>query len=151
MIANQLQELTGLDSRGHSLKQLLDNFGERCLIIVDGLDELGPKENKDISKTIPGEKLRHCHIVVTSRPHSTADLQQYFSDRINVKGFNESNAKEFAFKILNDEQMVDNVLNFNPSDFEESFSLFECPILMSFKCHVTREQKKFNTQFDAII
>ena len=69
IITNQLPELTGLDSRGHSLKQLLDNFGERCLIILDGLDELGPKENKDISKTIRGEKLPHCHIVVTSRPH----------------------------------------------------------------------------------
>ena len=140
IISNQLPELTRLDSRGHSLKQLLENFGEKCLIILDGLDEIGPKENKDISKTIRGEKLRQCHIVVTSRPHSTAHLQQYFSGRINIKGFNASNAKEFAFKILNDEQMVDNVLNFNPSDFEESFSLFECPILLSFMCHMAREQ-----------
>ena len=67
-IVNQLPGLTGLDGRGHSLKQLLDNFGERCLIIVDGLDEIGPKKNKDISKTTQGEKLRHCHIVVTWRP-----------------------------------------------------------------------------------
>ena len=36
--------------------------------------------------------------------------------------------------------MVNNVLNFNPSDFEETFSLFECPILLSFMCHMAREQ-----------
>ena len=55
-------------------------------------------------------------------------VQQYFSDHFNIKGFNVSNAKDFAFKILNDKQMVDNILNFNPSDFEESFSMFECEI-----------------------
>ena len=43
VIANQLPEIPGLGGTHHHLKKILDIFGERCLIILDGLDELAPK------------------------------------------------------------------------------------------------------------
>ena len=58
-------------------------------------------------KIIKGEKCLDCNIIVTSRPHSTREIERYFPMIARVEGFTESKAEQFASKILqNDEKKL---------------------------------------------
>ena len=39
----------------HRLKRILEMFGDKCLIILDGLDEHALRSNADVLKLIQGE------------------------------------------------------------------------------------------------
>ena len=53
---------------------------------------------------------------------------------MRVNGFSFQEAKNFAFKILKDDELVTQVLAYNPGDFTEQIKLNNCPILLSFLC-----------------
>ena len=69
------------------VKHILEIFGDQCLIIFDGLEEHALGQNEDVLEIIRGEKLPHCNIIVTSRPHCTAKIEQYFNIVARVDGF----------------------------------------------------------------
>ena len=64
-------ELEGLGVSVEKLRFILDRFSDRCLLILDGLDEHGLGKNKDIVKIIQDKKLNNCGVVISSRPHCT--------------------------------------------------------------------------------
>ena len=118
-------------------------FGNRCLLILDGLDEHALGTNQDVLKIIRGEKLLSCNIIVTSRPHSTKQIEKYFPVILRVEGFTKSKAEQFASKILNDKQKVKTVLTFKPidSEIDVDIPIYKCPILLSFLCVLVREDE----------
>ena len=87
------------------------------------------------------KKYLFCNVLLTSRPHSTRDIQRYFDTIISVEGFTQSEARKFALRIVPDAKKVEEILNFNPTDFRggEYISLCNCPILLSFMCILVRE------------
>ena len=141
VIIQQTPALEGLNVSQQTLEAIFKIFGNRCLLILDGLDENALGQNDDVLKIIKGQKLFHTHVLVTSRPHSTRSLEDYFGTIIRVDGFMESQAEKFAFKILKDQAKVHNVLKFNPADFRQDISLYQCPILLSFMCLLVKEDK----------
>ena len=70
-IIEQNSCMTGLKIRDRTLGNFLETFGNRCLLILDGLDEHALGTNKDVLKIIRGEKMLSYNIIVTSRPHTT--------------------------------------------------------------------------------
>ena len=62
----------------------LERFGDRCLLILDGLDEHGLGKNQAVLKIIENEILLDCGIVVSSRPHSINEVQNHFSTIVIV-------------------------------------------------------------------
>ena len=118
---------------------MLEAFGEKCLVILDGLDEHAPGGNADVFKMIRGQKYLKCNLMVSSRPHSTKGLEQHFQTVVRVNGFTLSEARKFALKILQDKSKVENILTFNPSDFRQEMELYNYPILLSFLCLLVRE------------
>ena len=78
---------------------------------------------------------------MTSRPHSTKEIEKFFPTTARVNGFTYDKAKQFASKILSDEAKIEAVLTFNPADFEEKDQLHRCPILLSFMCLLVREDE----------
>ena len=60
---------------------------------------------------------------------------------LKVSGFAYNEARKFAFKILNDIHLVEEVLNFNPFSLTHGadMKLYQCPILLSFLCLLVRE------------
>ena len=76
---------------------------------------------------------------MTSRPHSTKQIEQYFPVILRVEGFTYKKAKQFAFKILSDDQKVKTVLKFNP--INSDIPIHKCPILLSFLCLLVREDE----------
>ena len=74
VIIHQTQKLRDLNLKPQKLKSILDTFGDRCLLILDVLDEHALGKNEDVLKIIEGRKLLCCNVIVTSRPHSTNDI-----------------------------------------------------------------------------
>ena len=71
IIIKQIPELKGMSVNSEKLKQILEIYSSRCLLILDGLDEHALGQNEDVLKIIRGQKLLYCNIIVTARPHST--------------------------------------------------------------------------------
>ena len=139
VIMKQNPYIAGLNITERKIEAILTRFGSRCLLILDGLDEHYLGSNKDVFKIIRGEKFLDCNIIVTSRPHSTRKIEQYFAMIARVEGFTENRAEQFASKILTDREKISAVLNFKPADFRDDVPIYKCPILLSFLCLLARE------------
>ena len=138
VIMKQNPYMKGLKITEQKLSDILESLGTRCLLILDGLDEHALGTNKDVLSIIKGEKHLKCNIIVTSRPHSTREIEQYFPTVVKVEGFTRNKAEQFASKILNDEKVIEAVLNYNPGSYYGD-SIHKCPILLSFLCLLARE------------
>ena len=150
IIIKQNPYMKGLEITEQKLRDVLRLFGRECLLILDGLDEHAVGTNEDVLSIIRGEKYLKCNIIVTSRPHSTSDIEKYFPTIVRVEGFTRSKAKQFTSKILKDEKLIEAVLDYNPKNFNKrKYELYnqykcenpihKCPILLSFLCLLARE------------
>ena len=141
IIIEQNPELKGLGITPMKLRAILDTFGNRCLLVMDGLDEHAPAKNEDsdVLNIIRREKLLDSNIIVSSRPHSTLSIEHSFYTIIRIDGFTQAKAENFARNILKDESKIQGVLKFNPADFSDDTPLHKCPILLSFMCLLVTE------------
>ena len=128
-----------LEITERKVRSILQLFGGNCLLILDGLDEHALGTNEDVLSIIRGEKYLKCNSIVTSRPHSTREIERYFQTVIKVEGFTRKNAEQFASKILTDKEIIEVVLNYEPTAFRKYIPIHKCPILLSFLCLLARE------------
>ena len=119
VIIKQNPELEGLGVSPEKLRRILDRFGDRCLLILDGLDEHGLGRNEDVLKIIKNQKLLDCGIIVSSRPHSTREVVSYFPAIIRVNGFNRKEAERFISNFFTDKNKIEEIMDFTPSDSRE--------------------------------
>ena len=140
VIMKQNPELEELQISQQKLKVLLSRYGNRILIIFDGLDEHGLGQNEDVLKIIKNQKLLNCRILVSSRPHSTWEIQKYFFTVIRIEGFTEEEATKFVRKFSFDEDKIKQIIEFRPSDSREDFPVHKCPILLAMLCFLVCEQ-----------
>ena len=140
-IIEQTPSLVRLGISKAKLTEAFKTFGSECLLILDGLDENASGQNSDVVKVIKGQKLYRCHVVITSRPHSTRQFEQYFNTIVSVEGFTQTEARTFAFKILPNKKRVEKVLNYNPPYFPRHIPLHTSPTLLSFMCLLVREEQ----------
>ena len=140
-IIHQTPILKGLKVTQQKLDRFLEKFGDKCLLLLDGLDEYVGGENTDVHKIIKGEKYLSCSVVISSRPHSIRSLEQYFYTVVRINGFTVNEVEKFATKILHNEAKVEQVMNFNPSTLAEGRFLYNYPILLSFLCLLVREDE----------
>ena len=82
-----------------------------------------------------------CELLVSSRPHSTLDIEEYFPIVVRVDGFTEKEAKKFVSKFFSDESKIDQIMKFKPSDSREGFPVHKCPILLSILCFLVNKQE----------
>ena len=140
-IIQQTPPLEGMGIPPGKILQILNRFGSRCLLILDGLDEHALGQNLDVMKIIEGRKFLHCNIFLTSRPHSVSGIKKYFNTRVSVNGFTREQAQIYAQKILGNAKQVQSVLNFNPTEYRQDIALHNCPILLSFMCLLVRHDE----------
>ena len=144
IIIHQHPILKATSVKPSRVKQILETFGDRCLIIFDGLDEHALGKNQDLLEIIRGEKLPYCNIIATSRPHCTAKLEQYFHIIAQVNGSTKDTARQFAMCLLKDDKKVEEILNFSiycDFPFMMPDNLFSSPILLLFLCILVRENE----------
>ena len=137
---HQIPELEGLHVSPTKLESFIEHFGERCLLILDGLDEHAYGSNKDVGKVLQHRKYLNCNILITSRPHSTAEIQGSCQTVVSVEGFTPNEARKFASLIVKNERAVEQILDFNPTGGKQDVVLHKCPILLSFMCILVTEK-----------
>ena len=133
IIIQQTPALEGLNVKQQKIKSILDTLGSRCLIIFDGYDEFGFK-NEEIMKMIQGRIYHKCNVVLTSRPHSVEDVDEHFQTLVKIQGFNEIHTAQFISKTIAGEEKVQAVLKFNMNNFLADQEQFTCPMLILFIC-----------------
>ncbi len=117
----------------NKLMQILHDYGEKCLIIVDDID--GPITNKAVHRIIKDLTLTNCHIVLTARPNAAAGIEQYFTTVCNVDGFSEMDATKYVKKLLRNKDKIESVMNFTKEN--QSIGVYEMwryPTLLLFIC-----------------
>ena len=141
VIMQQNPELEGLGVSQQKLKALLNRYSSKILIILDGLDEHGLGQNGDVLKMIRNQKLLGCPILISSRPHSTWEIEKYFPTIVRVEGFTEEEAKKFVSNFFTDENKIEQIMEFRPSDSREDFPVHKCPILLSILCFLVNKKE----------
>jgi len=80
-----------------------NNSGEGLVILLDGLDE-NPKvmyEDTFLFELISGGYFSKACVVITSRPHTTIEIEKFISYRVEIIGFTMQRRYEFVQKNLN--------------------------------------------------
>ena len=139
-ILEQMPELVGLGITQSKLESFIEHFGRKCLLILDGIDEHALGSNNDVLKILKHEKYLNCNVFLTSRPHSTIKYQQKFDTIVSVEGFTRSEARKFACCVVQDEKLIEQIIDFNPTGGNQDVPLCKCPILLSFICILVREK-----------
>ena len=82
-----------------NLKDIFDQIGDDCLLIVDDIDDHTACVNKDVLRIIKQEKVI-CNLLVTfSGLNGLRTLDQYFDTVCEVQGFQENDVQYFAEKL----------------------------------------------------
>ena len=143
-----IQQCPSLRQQGvgpHDVRQLLDKFGEKCLIIVDGVDEFGPQKNKNVMALIRGEVFPQCSLLMTSRPHAVTDIDRDFENVLQIKGFSKEHVEEFCTKALKlKDQKKDAVVLFYENNFMGKTVRFASPMLLQFICILAGNDPEMN-------
>ena len=139
MIIKQTPALQGLLVTEQKIASILETFGNKCLIIFDGLDESASGVNEDVLKIVENAKWLYTNVFITSRPHSTRQIEGYCDTIVSVEGFTRTEAEKFASRVVLDQEKVEHILHFNPNRFNERQYLHNAPILLSFLCVLVRE------------
>ena len=156
VIIKQTPVLEGNHVTPDKVKRVLEKFGPRCLLVLDGFDEQGQDRNDDVISIIEGRKYPNCKVIVTSRPHSTKKIEEHFDTIGRVEGFTESEARKFVKKIVEDGDKVEHILEFNPrrglnSVWDESEEiqspLYRNPILLSIMCFLVENDEGVSDLF----
>ena len=141
IIIQQTPVLEGMNVTQNKLSKILDTFGHRCLLILDGFDELQSKSKLEIVKIIKAQKLFCCHVFLTSRPHIVADIENHFETTVMLKGFTAEHAHMLIDKILADKKQRREVRKFTRKHRFLHESLHTCPILLLFICILAQNNK----------
>ena len=141
VILQQHPELKGLKVSPEKVSAILERFSDRCLLILDGLDEHGLGKNQEVERIIRDEKLLDIGVILSSRPHSVKDIEPYFPLIIRVDGFTDKKAEEFMSNFFAEETKILQIMKFKPSDSRENFPVHKCPILLSFLCFLVKENR----------
>ncbi len=113
--------------------QLIQDYGERCLLIFDDLD--GQITNEMVLRIIKDLALTNCHIVLTARPNAAEGIEHYFTTICNVDGFSEMHATKYVRKLLRNKDKIESVMNFTKEN--QSIGVYEMwryPTLLLFIC-----------------
>ena len=113
VIIEQNPWLEGLNVKEQDIKYMLNVFGDKCLLILDGLDEDAQGKNKDVLKIIKGQRFLDCNVVITSRPHKINSTKKHFDAVVEIQGFTREQARVFASKIVSDKFQIDAILRFD--------------------------------------
>ena len=88
-------------------QHLFANGGKNLTLLLDGYDEYPEHLQKSslITDIIRHVVLPHCGLVVSSRPHASADLRKQATIRVDILGFTETERKHYIEQALADQPL----------------------------------------------
>ena len=97
-----LEEMFKKEFGEENYQKLEESIGKKCLIILDGLDEMSTEQqdNEFFTDLIDCYSFEEAKILITSRPHACTQLT--VDRKIEVIGFGKAEIEEFAKESLGD-------------------------------------------------
>ena len=136
IIIDQTPVIEGLGVDEPKLKSILDGFGNKILLIFDGLDEHDLGRNEDVKKIVEGRKLLHCNFLLTSRTQGIEKVGKYFPTHVRIEGFSKEHAEHFISHCTKNSEKTIDLLDFHRNNFAfiHVHSICFCPLLLLFMC-----------------
>ena len=140
IVAEQYPVLEMLNISKQKARYLIDTLGHRCLLILDGLDEHELGSNDDIEKILTGKEILRCNLLVTSRPHSTKEIENSFQNIAVVKGFTKEQTNTFISRFNLKTDKKETVRKFSAKHlFKDSLGfLYANPVLLLCICSLVK-------------
>ena len=116
---------------------------EKVLLILDGYDEYIYSSENDESPVIKIWKeieLRHCCVVITSRPMKAETLRKFSDAQFKIDGFNDERQEKFARRFLKDDEDIKEFFKYlEKHDLSE---LAQIPLLLVMLCLLWTKTKR---------
>lgn len=140
----EFKDLIEIYSEGTNAKELsqilVENGGEKTLLILEGWDELPPELRQNPSffmDIVTGYKLSKASVLVTSRPTVSASLYDYMFERhIEVLGFQRPQIEEYV--MMNIPPQEADLLLTHFKKFPNLQALAHIPPTLSIMCNVVQ-------------
>ena len=128
-----------------NVRDILEGFGSKLLLILDGFNELVDRQtqNSDVMELIKGQKLMQSNIILTSRPHVTQKIEQYFDTIVQVTGFSLPHAKKYSTQVLASSQKAETVLQFYQYGCNRDKRIHFNPMILSVLCVLIGHDESF--------
>ena len=133
------EELIGKEA----FQELTDSRGTKCLIILEGFDEVTLERQQSdniLTKLINSRMLQYSTIVVTSRPHACQELMKKANKIIEILGFGDKEITEF----VQDSLPLDKTSEMFLQQLEEHpqlYSLCHVPLSLAMIIDIFKEMK----------
>ena len=101
---------------------------QKVLLILDGYDEYSAEKSSPVHKIWKGSQLRHCTLLVTTRPLKKDELRPGSHAQFEIMGFYDWQVEKFAFKFLREQTEVINFTEFLCE--RDLWGLAEIPLLL---------------------
>ncbi len=121
------------------LKAVLEKCGQKCLIILEGYDEIGENYNEELNKILEDEVKRECYVFITSRPNSVKDIEKNIATIANITGFSKENTRKYMEKIIRDETKLQAAFEYTENSVIQD--MLRYPILVLFFCLLVNENE----------
>ena len=123
-----------------SLYDYIINNQDKVLLILDGYDEYSfAEERSPILAIWKGEKLRDCHVIVTTRQIECDELRGPSHVQLEIQGFKSREQKEtFARKLLAGEEDPDEFMSYLYDN--DLGGMAEIPLLLLMLCILWKEK-----------
>lgn len=123
------------------LNRYIIDHQNKVLLVLDGFDEYSASGKSPVVHRIwMGDELRECFVILTTRPVKEDDTKRFSHSQLQIKGFDWARIKEFAMKILEDEQKVEMFLNY--IEKHTLMEIAEIPLLLLMLCLVWKERDR---------
>ena len=133
VIISQSPTLRRLKISKPKLQAILEKFGASVLIILDGMDQHDLQNSPHFLDLIEGAKYS-CSILLTSRPHTVAEIEPHCETIVQLSGFSQSNAERYISKILENKQKAETVIRFvSGPTFSRTYPVHS-PMMLLFLC-----------------
>ncbi|XP_022790896.1 NLR family CARD domain-containing protein 4-like [Stylophora pistillata] len=142
---NMLIEAKLFSAEDHRLVDTLIKYilehKDKVLLVLDGYDEYSAgEETPFVGRLWMGEEFRECFVILTTRPIREDDVKRYSSAHFQIKGFDETQIKEFSMKFLDDEQEVHKFLDY--IKVHKLKEIAEIPLLLLMLCLLWKEKNR---------
>ena len=114
------------------LNEILQKYGEQCLVILDGYDEIPEEHNENLKAIIRNEVYRDCHFLLTSRPNAVEDIEGFMASIASVEGFSKENTRKYIEKVIKDKTKWEAAYKYTENSAIEE--MWKYPILVLFLC-----------------
>ncbi len=131
IILEQNPVLQGSEVKSTTIKNILQEKGENCLILLDGYDEM--PDNVTVIRDLLEKRIYpKCNILLTSRPSIIQSIQNDFNIVASVEGFSKEKAREYIGKIIKDKSKREAVMEYSETNNIEE--MWRYPVLIMFLC-----------------